>query len=145
MMRMNKVNSDYIVVMSSDNEKDTSYAQECMANLREKGYNIWNYQGGITGYDVLDKIAEKIINCNAIIVFMSENLRKDSWQKKAIDLAKMENRPMQLVFMDNYEFEKLPSEMQQHYSGADILNCSKKEKIREIEIKICGFLKNCKN
>ena len=53
---MNKINSDYIVVISSDYEKDTSYAQECMDNLREKGYNIWNYQGRITGYEVLDKI-----------------------------------------------------------------------------------------
>lgn len=140
---MNKINSDYIVVISSDYEKDTSYAQECMDNLREKGYNIWNYQGRITGYEVLDKIAEKIINCKAVVVFMSENLRKDSWQKKAIDLAKMEYRPVQLVFLDNYEFEKLPSEMQQHYSGADILKCSKKERIKEVEIKICDFVKNC--
>lgn len=114
--------NDKIAIVYS--ERDFSYIEPVINSLQESQYPIWNYTKSINGYGSLNEIAENILECKIIIVFLSHNFSPNSWQKKAVDLAKIENKKIILVFLEEIE---LSPGMQQFYSDSYVMKDMKDE------------------
>lgn len=132
--KMNNVNTIATVYCERDYEK----IKIVIDQIQEKGYDVWHYCNQIFGYASLNEIAVEILQSNLLIAFISPLFSFSSWQKKAIDLGKMNGKILILVFLDGFSFFDMPKNLQSFYS--DSINVTYSSDGKETVESLCELL-----
>ena len=99
----------YIFVSYS--HKNMAEVYPIINKLYKKGFNIWYDEGISLGKDFRDTLAEKLVNCNLFISFISPHVLESKDTLKEIKFADGEGKPLIIIYLtkiESIDFSKDP-------------------------------------
>ena len=105
-----KVTTEGKYYFISYNTEDADTVSRYLKSMVDKGLPVWYDYGILVGDEWEATIAEKICGCEAVIMFLSNNVfkKEKSFVKKEWNIAKMCNKKIYLVILDYIDESNIP-------------------------------------
>ena len=106
-----KVTTEGKYYFISYNTEDADTVSRYVHALDRKGLPMWYDKGILVGDEWKEVIAEKIRGCEAVIMFLSNNVfkKEKSFVHKEWDIAKRRNKKVYLVILDHIDESNIPA------------------------------------
>ena len=103
----------YIFISYSHMDFKLTYPE--IERYHNKGYNIWYDEGIAPGNEWLEEIAEALLGCSLLVVFISKNSISSRNIKNEVNLALNEDIPILPIYLEEVE---LPAELKLKLSSS---------------------------
>ena len=80
--------------------KDAPNVYNIIGKLSADGYNVWYDEGLTPGEEFWEELAQRIINCRCVLLFLSSDSVDSGFVRREINFALEEKKPIISVFLD---------------------------------------------